>query len=179
MSRIAVDMDDVLVDTLQKELAWLSSERGVNIAATSIDGRHLRDVVGDAHCNALVHAMHEPAFFADLAVMPGAQEVMTALCRRHEVYVATAAMEFPKSFTAKFQWLKRHFPYVSPSNIVFCGDKSILQTDYLLDDNPRFLSTFCGQGLLFRSPHNLYEARFPVMQDWGDVARYFELNDIA
>ena len=62
------------------------------------------------------------------------------------MFIATAAMEVPTSFTAKYEWLGRHFPFISPSNVVFCGDKSILRADFLIDDNPRQLRRFVGQG---------------------------------
>ena len=70
----------------------------------------------------------------------------SAFCERlqqhYEIYIATAAMEVPSSFNAKFHWLKQHFPFIPASHIVFCGNKSILDGDYLIDDNPRQLRLF-------------------------------------
>ena len=66
----------------------------------------------------------------------------------------TAAMEVPCSFTAKFQWLERHFPFLPPDNIVFCGNKGIIAADYLIDDNVYQLDRFRGEGILFTTPHN-------------------------
>ena len=43
--------------------------------------------------------------------------------------------------TRSIRWLRRHFPFIAPSNIVFCGDKSIVDADYLIDDRPRHLQT--------------------------------------
>ncbi len=63
-------------------------------------------------------------------------------------------MEVPRSFNAKYAWLQRHFPFLTPSHYVFCGTKSILRADYLIDDNPRQLRAFSGQGLLFTATHN-------------------------
>jgi 5'(3')-deoxyribonucleotidase len=56
---------------------------------------------------------------------------------------------------------------------VFCGDKSILRADYLIDDLPRNLEIFQGQGLLFTAPHNLTEMRFQRVGGWGQVGEYF------
>ncbi|MEI9970505.1 MAG: hypothetical protein WDM87_18525 [Terracidiphilus sp.] len=39
--------------------------------------------------------------------------------------------------------------------LCFCGTKSILRADYLIDDQPRNLTRFEGQGLLYSAPHNL------------------------
>jgi 5'(3')-deoxyribonucleotidase len=173
MSRIAVDMDEVLADTLGKQLLWLEAQRGIVLRRERLAGLSLREVLDGDHFAALQRAMHEPDFFGDLAVMPGAVEVMRRLGERHELFVATAAMEYPASFGAKFDWLARHFPFVSPLHIVFCGDKSIVRADYLLDDSPRYFATFAGQPLLFAAPHNAHTDGVPIMKNWWDVAAYF------
>jgi 5'(3')-deoxyribonucleotidase len=82
-------------------------------------------------------------------------------------------MEVPMSFAAKFRWMAEHFPFIKPSHTVFCGEKSIIQADYLIDDNPRQLRAFRGEGLLFSSPHNRYETGWRRMKDWRDVERFF------
>ena len=50
---------------------------------------------------------------------------------------------------------ERHFPFIATSHIVFCGDKSIVAADYLIDDNVRQLSRFRGEGIIFTAPHNM------------------------
>ncbi len=73
-------------------------------------------------------------FFRDIPVMAGSREVLPELVKRHEVFITTAAMDHPTSFTAKYEWLKEHFPYLPDSHIVFCGDKGILAADFLIDN---------------------------------------------
>ncbi len=98
--------------------------------------------------------VHSRDFFADLKVMPHAQNVLRKLCEHHEVFITTAAMEVPHSFDAKYEWLVTHFPFISPMNFVFCGDKSVIRADYLIDDNPRHFQRFSGARILFDAPHN-------------------------
>jgi 5'(3')-deoxyribonucleotidase len=112
-------------------------------------------------------------FFSVLGVMPHAQRVLDRLQSRYEVFIATAAMEVPSSFNAKFEWLEEHFPFIPASHIVFCGDKGILRGDYLIDDNPRQLRRFHGEGILFTSPANAYVTGFRRVHDWLDVERMF------
>jgi len=89
------------------------------------------------------------------------------------VFIATAAMEFPTSFNEKYAWIKAHYPDFPDSHIVFCGDKGVLATDFLLDDSPRQLARFGGSPFLFSAPHNHDEHRFPRLDDWADVRRQF------
>ena len=84
-----------------------------------------------------MHYLTEPTFFRDLAVMKDSQEVIKELSEYYEIFITTAAMEFPTSFTAKYEWLKEHFSFLNDMNFVFCGDKSIINADYLIDDNVR------------------------------------------
>ena len=55
-------------------------------------------------------------------------------------------------------------------NFVFCGDKSILNADYLIDDNAYNFDGFRGEGLLFDAPHNALETRYRRVRSWQEVA---------
>jgi 5'(3')-deoxyribonucleotidase len=173
MMRIAVDMDEVLADTLAGELEWLRSEYGYQITPEQTAGHPLTDLVHEKHQRRLEEILLEGSFFANLPVMNGSQQVMQELTERHEVFIATAAMEYPGSFAAKFQWLTKYFPFIPPSNIVFCGDKSILSADYLIDDNDRHFRCFRGQGILFTAPHNLNVSGYPRVNGWVEIGRMF------
>jgi 5'(3')-deoxyribonucleotidase len=54
--------------------------------------------------------------------------------KHYDIFITTAAMEFPSSFTAKYEWLKEHFDFLNEMNFVFCGDKSIICADFLMRD---------------------------------------------
>jgi 5'-nucleotidase len=56
---------------------------------------------------------------------------------------------------------------------VFCGNKSILRADSLIDDLPRNLQRFEGTGLLYTAPHNLGATGFTRVNNWLEVAEYF------
>jgi 5'(3')-deoxyribonucleotidase len=169
MKRIAVDMDDVLADTHGAEVAWLTTRRGAPVEATL----PLDQAASAEERAALEEVMREGRFFADLAVMPDSQRVLRALAEQYETFIATAAMEYPGSFAWKFAWLERHFPFIPPSRVVFCGDKSVVQADYLVDDHPRHFSRFRGQGVVYSAPHNAHVQAYPRVNDWREVERLF------
>jgi 5'(3')-deoxyribonucleotidase len=105
--------------------------------------------------------------------MPGAQTVLEQLSARFDIFIATQAMSVPNSLGSKYRWLQRHFPFISPRQYIFCGDKSILRADYLIDDLPKNLLRFEGQGLLYSAPHNLAATGFLRVDNWQQVADYF------
>jgi 5'(3')-deoxyribonucleotidase len=110
-----------------------------------------------------------PDFFADLTVIPDSQRVIAELSKRYEIFITTAAMEVPSSFNAKFRWLNHHFPAIKPSHIVFCGNKSIVNADYMIDDNANNFLNFCGEGILYSAPHNQHVTGYRRVENWREI----------
>jgi 5'(3')-deoxyribonucleotidase len=174
--RIAIDMDEVMADALTEQLRRYNAAHGTRITPAELSGRHLEQCIPPAH-RAAAEAMFDASFFADLAVLPDCQEVVRELADRYDVFIASAAMDVPRSFDAKYRWLQRHFPFIPPSQIVFCGDKTIVDADYLIDDRPHHFANFKGQGLLFSAPHNARETRYTRVASWNEVREHFARLD--
>jgi 5'(3')-deoxyribonucleotidase len=171
--RICIDMDEVIADTLGEHIERYNHHFSEHITKADLTGKWLRDAVAaDRHAN-LDAWLSEEDFFEDLPLMEDSQRVLARLQQEYELFIASAAMEVPTSFNAKYKWLGRHFPFIPSSHIVFCGDKSILRADYLIDDNPRQLRRFQGEGILFSSPHNALVTGFRRVDNWLDVERIF------
>ncbi len=169
MQRIAIDMDEVIADTLTKFLSVCNAQLGLCLTKSDLTGKNLWEVIGREHFPKLRAFVDERDFFANLDLMPDSQDVIRKLMDRYEVFISSAAMEVPTSFTAKFDWLKLHFPFIPASQIVFCGDKSILNADYLIDDNARHFERFRGEGILYSAPHNLRVEGYRRVHSWKDV----------
>ncbi|MCM5551938.1 hypothetical protein [Pleomorphomonas sp. NRKKF1] len=167
--RVAVDMDEVIADTYGAMLGWLIERHGPRWSPETLHGRQLFDMLELDAADALREAMHDGAFFAELPVIDGSQEALSAIASRCELFITSAAMEFPNSLGPKFLWLRRHFPFVDPLNIVFCGDKSVIAADCLIDDNARHFQRFGGQGIVFSSPHNANVTGYPRIRHWNEA----------
>jgi 5'(3')-deoxyribonucleotidase/uncharacterized protein with PQ loop repeat len=174
--RIAIDMDEVMADALTEHLRRYNAAFGESLTPADLHGHHLEDFVPAERLGAL-EAMLDASFFADLEVMPDCQEVVRELAARHDVYIVTAAMDVPSSFDAKFRWLQQYFPFIPPSQIVFCGDKGIIEADFLIDDRARHFGRFRGRPLLYSAPHNADEMRYPRVSSWQDVREVFDAID--
>jgi len=170
--RIAIDMDDVMADALAEHIRRYNAAFDAQVTSADLGGRHLEQWVPPAHRKA-VEAMLDASFFADLDVLPDCGEVVRELAACHDVFIVSAAMDVPSSFDAKFRWLQRHFPFIPPAQIVFCGDKGIIDADYLIDDRARHFARFKGRPLLFSAPHNAGEGRYPRVDSWKDVRDVF------
>jgi 5'(3')-deoxyribonucleotidase len=162
-----------MADTIGHFLDKYNSQFGTAICTDDLYGKHVFEVIADEHKTLARDYFQQEEFFASIPVMPGSAEVIEALTSKYEVFITTAAMDVPRSFAAKFQWLQRHFPFISPQHIVFCGDKSIIAADYLIDDNLRQLKAFRGEGIVYTAPHNVNEQGFRRVNDWKDVEEMF------
>ena len=167
---IAVDLDEVVADLLPKYHAIYEAHAGRRATDAELTGTKYYRLPG---APPMREALRERGFFRDLPVMPGAQEGLAFLRQHYRIYFVTAAMEFPMSFEDKYAWLHEHFPWVHWRHIVFCGDKSVIRADYLLDDHAFNLETFAGTPLLFDALHNRGESRFRRLRGWGEVTEYF------
>lgn len=174
MARIAVDMDGVIANYVKKQFAFHQRLTGFTLSHKKLNGQKLRHYVPEDIGNKITAHMNEESFFLDLEVISNSQQVLKELQKEHEIYIATAAVEFPLSFNAKYQWLKKHFSFINDTHIVFCGDKSVIHTDYLIDDQPYNLQAFKGKGILFSAYHNLNNNEFERVNDWEEVSEYFK-----
>jgi 5'-nucleotidase len=167
-------MDEVMADTLSEHLRRYNQEYDEALTPEDLTGKNLWEVTPIDRQAQLRAFLDAEDFFEDLPLMPDSQQVLKSLTQRFEVFIATAAMSVPNSFAAKYHWLQRHFSFIPPTHYVFCGNKNILRADYLIDDLPRNLQRFEGQGLLFTAPHNVALSAFTRVNNWQEVAVYFD-----
>jgi len=172
--RICVDMDEVMADTLAEHLRRYNQAFEEEITPEDLAGKGLWEVTPLDRQAELRAFLDAEDFFEELPLMPDSQQVLKNLSARFEVFIATQAMAVPNSLGPKYRWLQRHFSFIPPTHYVFCGDKSILRADYLIDDMPRNLKHFQGQGILFTAPHNLTATGFVRVNSWQEVATYFD-----
>ena len=177
--RVAVDMDEVIADAFAKMLRAYNERTGRNISREQI-AREGIEVMFEPEFltpelkTALDDLPHDRAFFADLELVEGSQQALRELSKDFEIFIASAAMDVPSSFDAKYQWLKRNFPFIPASHYIFCGDKSILDADFLVDDRPRHFDHFRGTGILFTAPHNVNRPAKLRANNWQDVTRILQ-----
>ncbi|PYY14792.1 MAG: hypothetical protein DMG60_19375 [Acidobacteria bacterium] len=167
--RVAVDIDEVLADALTRHLNLYNCATGEHLTPELIRQVGLEAAIPPKYRPAFERLPHEDGFFENLGVIANSQRALQILSSEFEVFITSAAMEVPRSFDAKFRWLREHFPFIPTSNIVFCGDKEIIDADYLIDDRSRHFARFRGTGILFTAPHNAREDARLRADNWEEV----------
>lgn len=170
---IAIDMDDVMTDAAGRFIEIYRQEFNDDLSDLRLPGRTLQNTVPPARLAAVNQFPHRPDFFKDMDIKENCREVVKKLQEQYEVYVVTAAMEFEHCLNHKYNWLKNHLPFIPWTNIVFCGNKSIISTDYLIDDLERNLKSFTGTPLVFTAGHNTHLTAYTRLNNWQEVGDYF------
>ena len=172
MERIAIDMDEVMADTAATHVEWYNRDYHDHLNIAELQGATLVQARPGRKQEIESYYGRED-FFRQLRVMEHSQEVIRELSEHYEIYITTAAMEVPASFRAKYDWLRENFGFLSDMNFVFCGDKSIVRADYMIDDNVKQLRRFQGQGILFTAPHNVRETGVVRVNNWPEARAWF------
>ena len=167
MERLAVDMDGVLADVYEQFFGYDEKDFGKR--------RPIEDVIGVEERKAFPHIneyVYAKGFFRTAPVVKDSVEVLTALNKTYELFIVSAAMEFPQSLPEKLEWLNEHFNFLSWQQIVFCGSKKVIDADIMIDDHFKNLDLFKGTSLLFTQPHNQLKnvGRHKRVDSWKEIA---------
>jgi len=174
--RIFIDMDDVIADANERFLEWYERDFGIRYSQKDLSGTKLHLMVPEDHQKIVKSYPHHKDFFKDLPVIQDSVEMVEKLENRYEVFIASAAQEFPHSLAHKNEWLDKYFPFIHWKRRIFCGDKSVLKGDVLIDDNDFNLSVFDGRRIMFSASHNMNETKYERLENWLEVEKFFDLK---
>ena len=160
-------MDGVLADVESQFLTWYYEQYGIHVPYERRAGKPEGDGFPDK--DAVRRFVFTPGFFRSLPVMPGAIEALKQLDDKYEVFIVSAAMEFPQSLSEKLEWINQYFPFIPWNRIVFCGDKSLIQADYMIDDHPKNLDKFNGETIMFHAAHNANIVHHQRVNSWDEI----------
>jgi 5'(3')-deoxyribonucleotidase len=167
MQRIAVDMDGVLADVYEQFFRFDERDFGKRRPLEEVTGVEERKAF--PKINKYVYAK---GFFRTAPVVKDSVAVLAELNKTYELFIVSAAMEFPQSLPEKLEWLNEHFNFIAWQQVVFCGSKTIIDADIMIDDHFKNLDLFKGTTILFSQPHNQLKnaGRHKRADSWKDIA---------
>ena len=169
MQRIIIDMDEVIADPMGAMIDWYTREYGLAVNYENMLGGSWIKGFPQQHQAMVRERLCSPGFFRHLPVMADSIEVLKELNERYELFIVSAAIEFPNSLKDKYDWLAEHFPFISWKQLTLCGDKRVVHGDIMIDDHVRNLKDFNGKKYLYTSPHNLHITEYHRLNNWQEV----------
>lgn len=167
--RIFVDMDEVIADTYGAHIELYNEKYKAQLTKEECMGGDVWEFVPKEYQQYIHEQNRQRGFFSKLKVIEDSQKVLEALNKEHEVYIASAAMQFPQSLEEKSIWLDEHFPFITWEHRILLGHKFVLKGDVLIDDRSFNLDTFDGRALQFSSPHNINTNGFERVENWKEI----------
>ena len=164
--RLIVDMDGVLADVYSQYLHFEESETGIRRSIEKMNG-----ITEEEAFKNIKNYVFSKGFFRNAPVIRGSIRAMEILNRNYEVFIVSAATEFPASLLEKHEWLLENFPFITWQQMVFCGLKSAIYGDIMIDDHFKNLDFFKGKTFLFTQPHNtgLPEKNHTRVHSWEEI----------
>lgn len=172
MERIILDMDEVMADTMGAMFAWYKKNFNLPIEYENMKGAWMLGIP-DQHRELVRERLFSKGFFRHLPVMEDCIDVVNELNKKYEVFIVSAATEFPNSLKDKLEWLDEHFPFLSWRQVVFCGDKRMITGDFMVDDHTRNLIHFKGKPYLYSTILNKDETGYERVNNWKEIAGKF------
>jgi 5'(3')-deoxyribonucleotidase len=168
MKRILVDMDGVLADVYSRFYKIHEQETGIKLSLADVKGKLEAEAFPDQR-----KWVSAPGFFRTVPIMKGSVEGLKLLNEKYDIIVVSMATEFPQSLTDKQVWLHEHFPFITWKQVVFCGNKNIINADIMIDDHPKNLDHFKGETIIFSQPHNILinNPRHRRVESWYEIKK--------
>jgi len=173
MERVLVDMDEVIADPMGEMIGWYRKQYGQEVNYHSMLGGSWVKGFPKEHQELVRERLLSPGFFRNLPVIPDSIDILSRMNAVYEIFIVSAATEFPNSLKDKLEWLLEHYPFLSWKQLALCGDKRLVCGDYMIDDHVKNLRHFKGKPYLFTSAHNLDIQGYDRINNWQEAAAIF------
>lgn len=161
-------MDGVIANVYSQFIKLHAEEFGKILTMDEITGMPEAEAFPE-----ILKYVNSRGFFLHAPVVEDSQQIVKELNDQYKVFIVSAAMEFPNSLVEKQSWLNEYFPFISWQQMVFCGSKTIIKADIMIDDHFKNLDYFAGATFLFTQPHNKLadDGRHTRVDTWKQVEK--------
>jgi len=173
MERVIIDMDEVIADPMGEMIQWYNENYQAGVDYEKMLCGSWVKGFPEQHQAMIRERICSPGFFRHLPVIKDSVKVIEEMNRRYEVFIVSAATEFPHSLKDKLDWLLEHFSFLTWKQLALCGDKRLVYGDYMIDDHVKNLKYFNGKKYIFTSAHNLNITEYDRLNNWEEVASVF------
>lgn len=140
---VILDIDDVVADLIKYWIKLIHERYGVYAAYEQITEWELEKCTpeyGQLGPAKLFGFFNEPAFWANVPLVPGALEGVKTLNDETKLHFLTAR-EGP-AIAPTYEWFKKNLPFINTKQLIFSADKSIFIGDVFVEDRDKHLKAY-------------------------------------
>lgn len=134
--RIMVDMDDVI--TTGGFLHLINEYLKTNYTENDFESFYMQDIVPNK--DKFFKWFKTNNMYDYCSLTPNVYEVLEKLSKNYEIFIGTSYIirdiikDTAFLLPQKYEFLINNFPFINPNNIIFLGNKSVLNCDIKIDD---------------------------------------------
>lgn len=164
-----LDMDGVLAHLLPAWFDLYNLEYEDTLTGEQVHSWNFPQYVKKECGDKIFDYFKRPGLFRNLQPIEQAGEVLERMSERYEFYIVSDSPEghahgmsdefggVSNPADDKRQWIKEHFPFLKPQNMIFTSAKYMVCGSFLLDDGPPNLNDW----------HNLGRIAIGMNQNYG------------
>jgi 5'(3')-deoxyribonucleotidase len=165
---IGIDVDCVIRDIMPKVLEIYKREFGKDVDVTAMTDYGIEKYMPEIGNASEFFQYHAKEIFRESPMIPDAAKTIDTLIQDNDIFIVTAQRRGDEQHT--LDWLHEHD--IKYNGIYLGFDKTVMKTDFLIDDKPQNVYSCHGRGLAFAAPWNrMVEPRF---HNWNEINEYFK-----
>jgi len=172
---IAVDLDGVVLNLIEEWLNLYNKKYEDTLKPSDILDWNTHKFVKSRCGKRIYQFIKNPKIYDNVKPIEGALEAINSL-RDYGFRILFVTTFEPKFSYAKFKWLNDHGFKVDKKDYIECGDKSLILSSALIDDNYENVKNFPELGILFSSPWNLKYDYKTRVNGWQQVLDFMTKN---
>lgn len=172
--RIAIDVDDVIVDLMPTWLAEYNRQSGETLMPNDMTQWDMSKLVKDSK---MLYAILDTPIWNEAKPVRGAGMAVYKMLRA-DIDVIFVTAQYNKS---KVEWLIKH-GYIEAERdrrFVVASDKSLIDADALIDDKAENVIRFPAGGVIFARPWNdikLWPTNVERLDNWEQIIKYMDID---
>lgn len=174
--KIGVDIDDVLLDTLESWLGAFNHLTGCNLRKFEVKDWDITKFIPPRYHNYIYGILFMPSIWKDVEPIKGAQRALEKLNEEHDVYIISASSVY--TVLSKWEKFEELFPFINiEKQVILCSDKKLINVDVMIDDKYENLKK---GDIVFTQPYNeqFDNEKDGIIRcdDWKDICEYLNID---
>lgn len=172
LGTIGIDLDSTLNNLDEVWLARYNKDYDDNLTREDMVVWEVETYVKPECGKKIYDYLLEPEFFYNLGIQHSAYGITKWLSKYFDLHIVTAY--HPNTCVDKTNWIKEYLPHINSRNIIFCNNKGLIDTDYLIDDGHHNIIDFKNKGIVFDAKYNRHLGEeYTRAYDWLDIHDFF------
>lgn len=171
---IAFDIDDVILNLVPHWIGKYNIDFNDNV---KVDDILDWDISKYVRCGKDIYNYLLPSLYENIPLVEGSILGVGEIRKLARVIFVTS--NAGNCSGIKFHTLNKYGFDVNKKDYFECEDKSLIASDYLIDDNDSNVQNAYGQGILFTRPWNRSSLSTPRVGNWFEICRYMRKESVS